>query len=66
MKTTAITMSVFVVMVIATTTALTLGTSSAMAASKTHTHVTQLKSSGLQQSIVTHIESEVKVQSYQN
>ena len=46
MKTTARTMSVFVVMVIAATTALTLGTSSAMAASKTHTHVTQLKSSG--------------------
>src|SRR5215467_6491828 len=43
MKTTARKMSIFVFMAIATI--LTLGTSTAMAASKTHTHVIQLKSS---------------------
>jgi hypothetical protein len=37
MKTTARKMSIFVFMAVATTTALTLGTSSALAASNTHT-----------------------------
>jgi len=46
MKTTARTMSIFVFMAIVTTATLALGTSTAMAASNTHRHVIQLKSSG--------------------
>jgi hypothetical protein len=45
MKTTATKMSIFVFMVITTTT-LTLGTPTAMATSKTHTDIIQLKNSG--------------------
>jgi|SRR5215813_8724238 len=46
MKTTARKMSIFVFMAVVTTTTLALGTSTAMAASNTHRHVMQLKSSG--------------------
>ena len=46
MKTTARKMSIFVFMAVVTTTTLALGTSTAMAASNTHRHVIQLKSSG--------------------
>jgi len=46
MKTIARTMSIFVFMAVVTTTTLALGTSTAMAASNTHRHVIQLKSSG--------------------
>jgi len=46
MKTIARKMSIFVFMAVVTTTTLALGTSTAMAASNTHRHVMQLKSSG--------------------
>jgi len=46
MKTIARKMSIFVFMTVVTTTILALGTSTAMAASNTHRHVMQLKSSG--------------------